>query len=369
MMQLYHPRAIVQSARSLEEIEHQGSRMEDRKAALVRKSPGGRRFPARRAILLLAMLVLPGACERAAVQQPATQPANPTATTAAVTSRASVVTVASLVPAATDLILGMGAQEQLVAVSNFDLPDDRTRDLPRVGDYQTIDWEKLATVRPAAMVVQYADDRVPPGLRQRADSLGIKVVNIRNDTLAEVFETLELLAGAIGLPPAQPMQALRQRLDATKSAVAGKPPVPTLIVTDDSGQYAVGPDTYLDDLLTIAGGRNVLAGTKQRYLTIDLERLLAMQPQAIFVLRPGASPQEVDRARASMARLTQLPAVRSGRVYVLTEPWLLLPGWHVADIAETFARALHGEAARSSVDGARSQQKMELATVPSEMAP
>ncbi len=284
------------------------------------------------AVLVLALF---SACDRKADPKlPATKPT---------ADRVSVIKVASLVPAATDLLLGMGAADRLVAVSNFDLPDERTKHLPRAGDYQTIDWEKLAATRPEVMVVQYATDRVPPGLRQRADSLGIRVLNTRNDTLADVFETLESLAGAVGMPAADVTGEMRSRLDATKASVAGKQLVKTLIVTDDTGQYAVGPGTFLDDLLTIAGGQNVLAGTTQPYPTLDRERLLALQPEVVIVLRPAASTQETERARASMNKIPQLPAVRDERVYVLTEPWLLLPGWHVTDIAERFAAVLHGK--------------------------
>src|SRR5690242_14198194 len=51
-------------------------------------------------------------------------------------------TLASLSPAATDLLVGMGAGDHLIAVSNFDADRDETRGLPRVGDYRTQDWEK-----------------------------------------------------------------------------------------------------------------------------------------------------------------------------------------------------------------------------------
>src|SRR5215203_801101 len=74
-----------------------------------------------------------------------------TATQPATTRR---VTVASLSPAATEILIGMGAGERLVAVSNFEPPRELTDKLPRVGDYQTTDWERLANLRPGVMVTQ-----------------------------------------------------------------------------------------------------------------------------------------------------------------------------------------------------------------------
>src|SRR4051794_35456488 len=73
------------------------------------------------------------------------------------TSHASL-TVASLSPAATDLIIGMGAGGHLIAVSNYDRVG---MDLPKVGDYQTTDWEKLSELHPSVMIIQMGASRLP----------------------------------------------------------------------------------------------------------------------------------------------------------------------------------------------------------------
>src|SRR5947209_7829870 len=90
-------------------------------------------------------------------------------------------TVASLVPAATDLILAMGLGNHLLAVSNFEPSRDPTRNLPRVGDYQTTDWERLRALHPDLMIVQIAPDRLPAGLVQRAQEMNIRLVNVKLD--------------------------------------------------------------------------------------------------------------------------------------------------------------------------------------------
>src|SRR5687767_2632827 len=160
---------------------------------------------------------------------PSTSTAAPTSAPA---TRSPYVTVASLVPAATDLVLGMKAGEHLVAVSNWDADRPEIRHLPRVGDYRSIDWEKLTQLRPGVMIVQFRADKMPPGLGERAQELGIKLVNVRNNRLEHLYETLDLIGDALGE---------RGKSDATKSQVkasletiqrqvAGKPPVRTLLL-------------------------------------------------------------------------------------------------------------------------------------------
>src|SRR5579862_2476565 len=105
--------------------------------------------------------------------------------------------VASLVPAATDLLLGMGAGEHLVAVSSYDA-DPRAASLPRVGDYLSTDWEQISQLRPEIVITQYGDGKTPQGFRDRAAALGIRQVNLRIERLDDVFAALDTLGDACG---------------------------------------------------------------------------------------------------------------------------------------------------------------------------
>src|SRR4051794_17936260 len=109
--------------------------------------------------VLLCLLV--GSCEKRADSTN-----GPTKTPATGTKR-----IASLVPAATDMLLAMGAGDQLVAVSNFET-SPRVKDLPRVGDYQSTDWETLGRLRPDVMIIQIAPGRLPAGLEEGGGGVG-----------------------------------------------------------------------------------------------------------------------------------------------------------------------------------------------------
>ena len=204
--------------------------------------------------------------------------------------------VASLVPAATDLIVGMGAGDHLVAVSSFDTDQlEAIAGLPRVGDYQNIDWERLQQLRPDVLVIFQSPDRVSPGVRQRAEALGVELVNVRPETLANTLDEIDRLGRLIGQE--QKATALRasmeQRLDAVRQRVAGKPPVRTLIVMNEQATFAVGRSTFLNDLLEIAGGVNVIE--TDGWPTIDREQRMALAPEATIVLLAGVP--ELLRAR------------------------------------------------------------------------
>ena len=102
-----------------------------------------------------------------------------------------------------------------------------------------------------------------------------------------------------------------------------------------------GRNTFLHELLMIAGGSNVAEGMADQYPRIEREQLMSMKPQVILHLIPSASPQEIAKAKEFWALLPELPAVKNKRVVQITEWYALLPGYHVGEMARRFSRALH----------------------------
>jgi iron complex transport system substrate-binding protein len=251
--------------------------------------------------------------------------------------------VASLVPAATDLILCIGAGEHLAGISNFDHDRPELAGLPRVGDYQSVDWERLEVIRPQILFIFQKPDRIPDGMRQKADALGIRLINVRTERLEDVFSAMKMLGDELNEreKATAAIEKLRSRLDRVHQRVAGLAPVKTLFVFDAAARSIVGPDTWLDDLLTLAGGVNAAGEFKNRYPEIDPEKLKSLAPQAIIQLLPEATPQVLQQAKKRWESLTELDAVKNGRIITLTDWYIMQPGCRIGDLAEQFADFLH----------------------------
>jgi iron complex transport system substrate-binding protein len=288
--------------------------------------------------LLMCLAMIACGCEKRAEQPATTTPA---------TGPSGLPTVASLVPAATDLILGMGAGDQLVAISNYDLDRDETKNLPRVGDYQNYDWEKLSQIHPDLMIMFYDPDRMPAGLREHIDALHAELINVKTERLSDIFSAITMLGEKLRQPEKarQASAALKQTLDDVQSRVGGQTPVPTLIVTSDEGTLACGPDTFLTDLLQIAGGKNVITSNTPRYPQLEREQIIKLAPEAIIQLLPNATPAMQEQAAKFWQALPDVPAVKNKRICVLTDWYVVQPGYNVGKLAEQFAKCLHPESA------------------------
>src|SRR5690606_5196070 len=101
------------------------------------------------------------------------------------------------------------------------------------------------------------------------------------------------------------------------------------------GIYASGGYGFLHDVLEVAGGADAFDDVKRESGQASVEMLLARAPEVIVELRTAESwtPDRLVEERAVWNRLPGLPAVRTGRIYLLTDESLSVPGPRVVESA------------------------------------
>lgn len=251
-------------------------------------------------------------------------------------------TVASLVPAATDILVQIGAANHLVGISNYDSPDLLgLTGLPRVGDYQTIDWERLEKLRPDILIVFESKERLPAGLRQRASAMHMQLVNVRTETIGDIVHEAMRLGGLVNekQKAAKRVAEFQHRLDVLRKANSNRRPVPTLLIRDVGGIGVVGTNNFLNEALNLAGGENVIQAAG--WPDIDREMLAALKPQAIIILLAEQTPQARAGAKAFFELHKDLPAVKNKRAYIIDRWYCQQSSMSVADVAEQMSRDLH----------------------------
>jgi len=121
------------------------------------------------AAFFAVLATLAAGCDKS--QTAATAPAATGPTTQAAPP-ATPVRIASLVPSATDLLIGAGMADHLVAVCKYDRSNPQAAGFPTAGDYQSTDWELLTQLKPTVMLVFMAPDHLPPGMKSRCGHVG-----------------------------------------------------------------------------------------------------------------------------------------------------------------------------------------------------
>lgn len=251
----------------------------------------------------------------------------------------------SMSPAVTQMIVDLGKQDRVVGVGQFDPLADEP-DVAVVGDYSTIDHEALIALNPTDVFIQPTADGAARALYDLGDRHGFKVHAYQIEKIADIRR---VLVNATGSGVSTTLLAedegieLLDRIDAQLNAIAAEvgtePRRPTLLLVGLNPITAAGPQTFLGEMLILAGGQNVLSGDAASYPVLDKEKLAALAPELIVIVHgeAGLPPDALPPALADL----DIPAVTEGRVAWLADAQALLPSTTVPRITAKLAKLLH----------------------------
>jgi iron complex transport system substrate-binding protein len=244
--------------------------------------------------------------------------------------------VISLAPSLTDTVVALGAADRLVGVTRYDDAPEVAK-LPRVGGF--VDPSPEAVLALAPDLVLWATDTGALSPVERMASLGVPVLGVPIVSVADVLATTRLLGRALGEAEAGERLAtdLGRRIEAARSRATG-PRVRALFVVGRHPLVVAGPGSYPDELLRIAGGENVVKGTRP-WPVYPIEKAVADDPEVVIDAAVLEPPEGISRLEA-------IPAVRRGAVRRLQDDAALRPGPRLVRALDALAKALHPDKAR-----------------------
>jgi iron complex transport system substrate-binding protein len=255
--------------------------------------------------------------------------------------------IVSLIPAATEMLFAFGGGPQVVAVSSFDTYPPEVKKLPSVGALVDPDVERILALKPD-LVILYGSQT---DLQQQLTRAGIAYYSYRHAGLADIMTTIRTLGARTGhdRQAAELAGAVERGLDQIRQRVSGQPRPRTLLVFGRErlslrGIYASGGVGFLDDMLRAAGGENVFADIKKEAVEATTEVILSRRPEVILEIRAANSALaagDADAERAVWRALPSIPAVRTDRIYFLSDDRLVIPGPRVVEGTRLIAAALH----------------------------
>jgi len=256
--------------------------------------------------------------------------------------------IVSLVPAITEMLFAVGAGSQVVAVSSYDEFPPEVKALPKVGALIDPDTERILALRPDLVIVYGSQT----DLEKQLGRSGHRTFSYRHGGIATTLNTIREIGVATGhrAEADQLVSSLQARLDVVRDRVKGRPQPSTMLIFERQPGtlrevYASGGVGFLNEMLTIAGGRNVFADVSRESVQPSIETMLARAPQVILEVRVAGLIEKTPSPEPdAWSALSSVPAVRSRRVHRLTGDYLVVPGPRLAAATEAFARALHPDA-------------------------
>ena len=272
--------------------------------------------------------------------------------------------VVSLAPNLTELVFELGFGSNLVGRSSAcDYPPE-AQYLPVVGGFGRPNWEALENLRPDLVL---ATDLEKPGLLDRLKERGVETLLLPCESWDELVQAGLTISEALGQRAAgeefvRGMTARRRALESRVAAFyAGKPGPRVYVEVWGDPLTTSGAQSFLDDMVRLAGGVNIAAELRPAYVHVSAEWVIQQDPDAILLayMLPNASPIESIVKRPGWDKIR---AVQENAICANIPPDLLLrPGPRILEGAEKFAEWLMGWSEirdqKSEVRGQRSARK------------
>ena len=252
--------------------------------------------------------------------------------------------IVSLVPAVTEMLFAIGAGPQVVGVSSFDKFPAEIEKLPRVGALLDPNLDRILSLEHDLVVLYHSQT----DLQTQLTRASIPAYSYRHAGLADVTQTLRSVGERIGRKREADRLAsgIESQLAVLRKRFGAGSRPRTLVVFGREpfalrGIYASGGRGFIHDMLTVAGGDNVFADVPREAVQATTELILTRRPDVILELRADPmSAEEERKERATWNQLPAVPAVRAGRVHIITDPRTVIPGPRVVAGVEIIADRL-----------------------------
>jgi iron complex transport system substrate-binding protein len=308
-------------------------------------------------LLMLTLVLTLAACQSPAPEAPAETPAETPAEApaeAAATAYPLSVTdasgktvvieqepmkIVSLSPAATEIVYAVGAGEKLVGRTDYCKYPVEVADVLSVGTITEPNIETIASVEPDLILVSnmFNDD-----VRTKLESLGYKVLDLSShDTFEGVYNAISQTGSVLNKQDQANVivEDMKATVAQVEEKVAGVEPKTVYYVVGygESGDYTAGAGTFIDQMLTMAGGANVANDTEGWKYSI--EKLVEKDPE--FVI---CSLYNDDKAGIEATNgYKELTAVKEGRLVEVDNNLIDLQGPRLAQGLLELAKIMHPE--------------------------
>lgn len=260
--------------------------------------------------------------------------------------------IVSTAPSITELLYALGLGDRIVGVDRFSRYPPEALRKPKIGDYANPNLETIASLRPDLVIIPVN----PAKLAERLAVLRLKVLEIDQESIAKLYESFRIIGQATGATAqaAKLASTVQGQLEVIRARAAPLKRTRMMFVVGRTpnrldGLIVVGQASYLNEIITLAGGENVFRDAVASYPGVSLEEVLARNPDVILDMGDmadtvGVTDQHKREVTSLWERLASVNAVKQHRVHAVASDIYVVPGPRVVDAAKAFFAMLHPDA-------------------------
>lgn len=252
--------------------------------------------------------------------------------------------IVSLTPASTELLFALELGPSVVGATSYCNYPPAALKIPRVGSgtLESLSLESIISAKPD-LVLCKADSHEP--LVDSLDRMNIPVLAIEPQSMQELFEEARWIGQLTGRETEaeafiKAMTLRREHLSKIVERVQPNPPLKVFYEVWDDPLMTAGSNSFINEILTLAGLENIIADTSVRYPRISVETVLQGQPDLIFLPTTDFEQSQLDRVRLRPG-WQSIPAVANHRIYQISADEVSRCGPRLLDALEQMIRAAY----------------------------
>lgn len=248
--------------------------------------------------------------------------------------------IVSLAPSITEILFALGLNKEVVGVTQFSNYPPATKGIKKVGSYIKLNIEVIVGLSPD-LIIATADGN-PRESVEKLEELGIPVFVIYPKKMVDIYRNLRAIGAITGkiIEAERLASSLEGRINAIANKVRNSPRPKVFLQLGTNPLYTAGKGTFMDQLIELAGGVNIVGGSLVRYPAYSMEEVLSRNPDFIFSTLMDGNNADI---KVFWKKWDTLSAVKSGRIFSINPDLVNRPSPRIADGLEAIAKKIHPE--------------------------
>lgn len=251
--------------------------------------------------------------------------------------------IISLAPSNTEILFALGLGDRVVGVTSFcDYPEEaKSKEI--VGDYSGHNLERIIELEPDLVLAYGPGDEEENIILRDA---GIKVLCFMSETMDEIMRDIEIIGKATGkkAEAEEIINSIKEKRDYILEKVKDAEEVTVFYEIWHDPLMGAGKGSFMDELITLAGGKNIAYDTDGAYPQYDLEQLIERDPQ-VYLASKDSDDKTIESIKLRPG-YDAISAIKNDRIYLFkgNEANLVSrPGTRIGEALEVVAKAIHPE--------------------------
>jgi iron complex transport system substrate-binding protein len=247
-----------------------------------------------------------------------------------------------MAPNLTEILFALGLGDKIVGVTaGSDYPPEAASK-PEMGSFWQPSIEAVIAAKPDLIITLGFSQQ--KSLAQRLERVGYSSLTVDIEKMSDLSRAIGRIGEATGTGPQadELLRTIGEKLENLSALVGAEEKVKVLWVVQREPLRVAGRDTFVNEMIELAGGENAIGPTVQKYPPIGSEYVYACG--ADVIIEPAMTTKDLDGQRDSAlkywSRFKTVAPVKNGRIYVIDGDVVSRLGPRLYEAVETIAICL-----------------------------